>query len=189
MVESFALSAFVMLVATGLDPGSVILLHSGILTATALSNIGSDHVKACITVAWNRVKYICPNSCKRRDGYEPIGSNSDEEGAEANGENKRTTAKEPKPTAKKLKEYCKLVLDSKVMLFLGLVLHVGGLTGSVLFVCMKNSNLTSGIATVACCIVLSATWCSPVQKFIFSVPVKGRISFTGPNYPGSRKGG
>ena len=178
-----------MLVATGLDPGSIILLLSGILTATALSDIGSDHVKACLTVTWSHVKCMCPTRCRRFDGYTPIGSNLDEEGAEANEENKRTKAKEPKPIANKLKEYCKLVLDSKAMLFLGLVLHLGGLTGSVLFVCMKNSNLTSGITTIACGIVLSAAWCSPVQKFIFSVPVKGRMSFTGPNYPGSRKGG
>ena len=194
VIESAALSAFALLVATQLDPGTALLLVPGIFTHTSFVNM------AFMPHRWCR---RCRD--RPRQGYSHIGSpeSSYEEG---NGYTTSVGQQDQASSAEKKWRKIRFLVDHEIVNFFGFVLQLGGLLGFTIYLCVAKHELP-GIAALACGLTLSVIWSEHIQRWIFTARKERIFSSNGgsspngtpntqavprvgsPQYPASRKAG
>ena len=183
VLEAIFLSAFVILVATQLDPGSTIILLSGVFAFTGIHGVCRYRNQNCL-------------GCRDQDqnGAQRQGSDSEEDILATH-------------SRREWWRNCQHLIDHEVVKFLGALFQLSGLVGTAIAVVVLRTQhpvegsqsdyqvyLAAGFIIVSC-LPLSVLWSYLVQTSIFrsnEAPLAG-IQNRGvegrPAYPASYKGG
>lgn len=195
VIESAALCAFALLVATRLDPGTALLLVPGIFTQTSFINTAITSYRRC-------------RRCRDRprQGYSSIGS-PESSYEEDSGYTTPGGLLDQASSAEKKWRKIRFLMDNEVINCVGFVLQLGGLLGFTIYLCVAEHAFLPGITALACGLTLSFIWSAHIQQRIFtagrqhvsnsngssspsSTPNAQTIPRVGsPQYPASRKAG
>ena len=180
--EAIFLSAFVILVATQLDPGATIILLSGVFSFTGIHGVCRYRTQNCLGC---RDQY---QNGPQRQGSDPM--EEDILATHSGNEWWKT---------------CQRIIDHEVVKFLGAFFQLSGLVATAVAVIVLRNVYTvdqpnylvyvvAGFIIISC-LSLSVLWSYPVQTSIFrsnEAPLAG-IQNRGvegrPAYPASYKGG